>query len=405
MSDNEVTDASTTAAAPQEVNKNKRYRRDKPWDHAGIDHWKVAPWTEEDSKSNLLEESSFATLFPKYREKYLREVWPAVTNALKGYGVLCELDLVEGSLLVKTSRKTFDPYIIVKARDMIKLLARSVPLQHAVKVLLDDHTSDIVKIGGLVRNKERFVKRRQRLLGPNGSTLKAIELLTNCYVLVQGNTVSCIGDFKGIKQVRKIIIDCMNNIHPIYNIKELMIKRELAKDPALAGENWDRFMPKFKKQNIQTKKPKNKIAKKEKKKTYTPFPPQQLPSKVDLQLESGEYFMREEEKRIKKLQERHEKQAQASKLRQQQRQKDFTPTSDRALEISSSINKSNQKVDDVQVVKDLAAKLKKSGAASSSSSSSSKKTSKVNVGDASSFVLGFNEGKKKKSKKSKKSKK
>ncbi|EEB05636.1 90S preribosome/SSU processome component KRR1 [Schizosaccharomyces japonicus yFS275] len=308
------------------VNKNKRYRREKPWDTDDIDHWKIDPFTKEESSGPFLEESSFATLFPKYREKYLREVWPHVTRALDKYGIACVLDLVEGSMTVKTTRKAYDPYSILKARDLIKLLARSVPFPQAIKVMQDDVACDVIKIGNLVRNKDRFIKRRQRLIGNNGQTLKALELLTQCYILVQGTTVAAMGGFKGLKEVRRVVIDCMNNIHPIYHIKELMIKRELAKDPALATESWDRFLPQFKKRNVARRKP----AKVREKKDYTPFPPAQQPSKIDLQIESGEYFLNKEERERKKRQEKKEKQAEKQKERQAEREKAFIPPTESA---------------------------------------------------------------------------
>ena len=119
--------AAETAA---EVSKNKRYRKDKPWDNdPNLDKWKVDEFNPEDNPHGLLEESSFAVLFPQYREKYLKEIWPLAKKELSRLKIIGELDLIEGSMTVKTTRQTYDPYSIIRARDFIKLLARSVPYQ------------------------------------------------------------------------------------------------------------------------------------------------------------------------------------------------------------------------------------------------------------------------------------
>lgn len=253
-------------------------------------------------------------------------------------------------MTVLTTRKTWDPYSLLKARDLIKLLARSVPLPQAAKIMQDDVHCDVIKIGIFTRNKEKFIKRRQRLIGPEGATLKAIELLTKCYVLVQGNTVCAMGSVKGLKQVRRLVEDCMRNVHPIYNIKTLMIKRELETDPALSTENWQRFLPSFKKKNV--KRAKKPIVKK----TPTPFPPPQLPRKIDLQMESGEYFLTRNEK-AKRAQANKQAETDAHKQeRAAQRASEFEAPQERARDPTAAAQESDE-----QRIERLKRKFKQDG--------------------------------------------
>ena len=113
-----------------------------------------------------------------------------------------------------------------------------------------------------------------------------------------------------------------------------MIKKELAKNDELANENWDRFLPKFKAAN-QKKRKKKQIEEKE----YNPFPPTQQPRKEDLLMESGEYFMTQKQKNIKKEQQDQEKRIEKQKIKENKRKEDNT-----GMTIQSEIEKTQKKV-------------------------------------------------------------
>ncbi|CAN6991823.1 unnamed protein product [Brassica oleracea var. botrytis] len=168
-----------------------------------IDHWRIEKFDPTWNPTGMLEVSSFSRRYPHYIETYLQACWQSVQSALKEYGVSCKLNVAEGTMTVSTTKKTRDPYIIVKARDLLRLLSRSVPAPQAIKILKDDMSYDIINIRKMVRKKERFVRRRQWLVGPDYSTLKALETLTNCYIL--GNTIAAMSSSKALRKFRRIV--------------------------------------------------------------------------------------------------------------------------------------------------------------------------------------------------------
>merc|ERR1712096_438013 len=103
----------------------------------------------------------------------------------------------------------WDPWAIMNARNFITLVSRGVSVIQANKVFKDEMFCDVINLNIKKMKKDTFVRRRQRLMGPKGTTLKALELLTGCYILIQGKTVSALGPAKGIRDVRRLVENCM----------------------------------------------------------------------------------------------------------------------------------------------------------------------------------------------------
>ncbi|KAH9624849.1 hypothetical protein KSS87_000430 [Heliosperma pusillum] len=120
----------------------------------------------------------------------------------------------------------------------------------------------------------------------------------------------------------------------------LMIKRELAKDPDLANENWDRFLPKYKKKNVKTIKKANA----KEKKPYTPFPSPQQPSK---------------KKSAKVWQEKQEKQAEKTTESKRKRDAAFIPPEEPVIQNPNKVN--NDQGDVNAIAKSLKEKVKDIG--------------------------------------------
>ncbi|KAM1046533.1 hypothetical protein TB2_025561 [Malus domestica] len=171
------------------------YRDDPDIRHMTDKRW--GPQLDEDGKP---EGPSLRRIYPKCFEKDLLEAWPTLKSTLEEYGILCIIDLVFCNLVFRTTKKT-DPDIIPKARDLVDLLSKSIPIPLAMKVL-GEIQYEMIRIGhisgglcikfGITR--DQYVERRKLLMGPSG--------LEEDYIIA-------LGPLRWLKLVKKIAGDCI----------------------------------------------------------------------------------------------------------------------------------------------------------------------------------------------------
>lgn len=191
----------------------------------------------------MLEENRFEVLVARSRVPYFQEVDGELRELLGGYGLRYELDAARGVCAVQNSLETPDPTAVLVARQLLRLVARYMPLDVARRVFEPGVESEVIAVDVCAR-RETFLKRRERFVGSNRQTLTALELLTNTRMQVYGGTVAVVGTARGIQLVQRVARDCFGrNVLPSHWIKVLMIRRELERLPEMRGMDWSNFMP------------------------------------------------------------------------------------------------------------------------------------------------------------------
>ncbi|TQD69575.1 hypothetical protein C1H46_044891 [Malus baccata] len=142
-----------------------------------------------------------------------------IKSALDQYNILCSLDLARGYMIIVVIMNT-DPYIIIRARNLLHLLSIGVPASQALEVL-NGKICDVIDVGF----------KRNGLCSKFGIK-KAMADLTATQIFLLGEVVAAIGGSSlGLNIFRKIVEDCIvHKVPPAYHIKNFKMRKQVMKD-------------------------------------------------------------------------------------------------------------------------------------------------------------------------------
>ena len=96
-----------------------------------------------------------------------------------------------------------EPVDVLKAREIVKAIARGFSPEKAFKLLDDDYQLFIISLGDMTENSRKRIM--SRIIGTNGKVRQRIEMATNTDISVYGKTVSFIGKWEDIQAATKAV--------------------------------------------------------------------------------------------------------------------------------------------------------------------------------------------------------
>ncbi len=95
-------------------------------------------------------------------------------------------------------------YMALKARDIVKAIARGFSPDRAMQLRSDDIYLELLDVRDFVGKSTKHVRRiRARLIGTDGKTRRIIEELTGAEMSIFGNSVAIIGDIQSLDVAKR----------------------------------------------------------------------------------------------------------------------------------------------------------------------------------------------------------
>jgi ribosomal RNA assembly protein len=125
----------------------------------------------------------------------------------KRSGAVLEVDTDDSSVTI-TSPETADPWMAMKARDVVLAIGRGFSPQRAFRLFTGETYLTILDMKETTgkRNKNAMHRIRSRLIGTAGRARERLEELSGCLVSVYGSTVALIGTTEQLERGTRAMV-------------------------------------------------------------------------------------------------------------------------------------------------------------------------------------------------------